>query len=65
MNLYYIKVSKIVSDIIKVDANTEEEAIDKIKKAIDNSELCMSFFNNTEYVFDIIDDIDNKNITSI
>ena len=65
MNLYYIKVSKIVSDIIKVDANTEEDAIDKIKKAIDNSELCMLFFNNTEYVFDIIDDIDNKNITSI
>jgi len=65
LNLYYIKVSKIVSDTFEVNANTEEDAIDKIKDAINNNELCMKFFNNTEYVFDVIKDINNKNITSI
>ena len=58
MSLYYIKVSKIVSDTFEVNANTEEDAIN-------NNELCMKFFNNTEYVFDVIKDINNKNITSI
>ena len=68
MNIYYIKVSKIVSDIFEVKAENKEDAIDIIKTAINNDEICTSFFNNSEYIFDFIEDesnLNNKNITSI
>lgn len=67
MSVYYIRVSKVVSDIFEIESENEQEAIKKLRSAIDNKEVCTDFFNNTEYIFDIIDDISKikNNITQI
>ena len=68
MKEFYIKVSNIRYDILKVEADSEKEALNKMQNSINNKEIIVNTFNHNIFQFEIItdtSDIDDENITTI
>ncbi len=53
MKTFYISVTEVLNRVVQVEAETDEEATEKVRKAYENSEIVLS---NDDYAADKIED---------
>lgn len=60
MKTYELEIHEILARIVKVKAESEEQAIEKVQEMYDNEEIVLDWSNCVSSEIDFVREIDNK-----